>query len=237
MRNPWLELNGNATRGWALDQDRPFIEAYNGAVLEWRRGSEDKKSDVRIRTSLLPEPFFGRWDAPVVMLLQNPGVDEQVDERLHRSDVSFRRRLLEAIRDGKSEHFHLSYPQDTPGRKWWRTRTRNLGAPEDMARSLLALQFFPYHSKKFDHGQIRVPSQEFTFDLVRGAMRRGARIVLARGVSCWLGALPELASYERVVRFTNPLYVGFSANENDDCGVDWQGRPVSLETLRAEVRR
>jgi hypothetical protein len=60
---------------------------------------------------------------------------------------------------------------------------------------MLALEFPPYHSKRFAHAHLRLPSQQFTFELLRRAIKRGAVIVCVRGFREWVVAVPELATY------------------------------------------
>ncbi len=48
-----------------------------------------------------------------------------------------------------------------------------------------------------------MPLPEYSFDLVRRALSRGAWIVLMRSKRLWFAAVPELASYPRLVRIRN----------------------------------
>ena len=82
---------------------------------------------------------------------------------------------------------------------------RTEGALEDndratLARSILCLELFSYHSKEFAHGNLRLPSQDYTFSLVRGAIARGVPIIVTRGYNHWVGAVPELAGYSKTFR-------------------------------------
>ncbi|MFZ5532439.1 MAG: hypothetical protein ACOY5H_02730 [Pseudomonadota bacterium] len=73
-----------------------------------------------------------------------------------------------------------------------------------IAARLLAVQFFPYHSQTFDHGLLRLPSQDFGFALVRRAIARDALIIM-RGAKYWLGAVPELAHHSSVAQLNGPV--------------------------------
>ncbi|HXF09008.1 MAG TPA: hypothetical protein VNK45_10900 [Candidatus Acidoferrales bacterium] len=72
-----------------------------------------------------------------------------------------------------------------------------------IATRLLAVQFFPYHSQTFDHGLLRLPSQDFGFVLIRRTIVRDALIIM-RGAKYWLGAVPELTHYPSVVQLSAP---------------------------------
>jgi hypothetical protein len=47
-----------------------------------------------------------------------------------------------------------------------------------------------------------LPSQEYSFDIVRQAMRRGKQIVVMRSDRSWLESLPEMSSYP-YIRLSN----------------------------------
>ena len=167
----------------------------------------------------MPESFFGRFEAPVVALLLNPCVSEQ-DARAH-ADPALRERLLANLRRGAPEerqqpHVHLAAELAYPGVLWWRSvvghltrkavdgRQLTLGGG-GIAKRLLAVQFFPYHSRKFDHGLLRLPSQDFSFARVRQAVRRDALVIVARGAKEWRGAVPELAHHPLVAHLNAPI--------------------------------
>jgi len=54
---------------------------------------------------------------------------------------------------------------------------------------------FPYHSKKYRSLRRMLPSQYYSFDLVRRAIKRRVLIVLMRSRARWLSAIPELSGY------------------------------------------
>jgi hypothetical protein len=185
-RNPWLDIPSSAAAA---------IQVFN------RRAAPRFK----IYLNLVPEPFFGPFEAPAVVLLLNPGVSRE-DAKAHVSP-KLQRLLLENLHRNDSEmpHVHLTPGASHPGAKWWTTAVSGLpdSARTHVARSLLAVQYFPYHSQSFAHGAVRLPSQEFGFALVRHAMSRAAAIVLARGRDYWLGAIPELDAYPRRIDPSN----------------------------------
>ncbi|WP_052868676.1 hypothetical protein [Streptomyces niger] len=62
------------------------------------------------------------------------------------------------------------------------------------------MRFHGYHSEAWRILPVTLPSQAFTFDLVRQAIRRDAVIVLGRVATAWQVAVPELITHQRVVR-------------------------------------
>ena len=205
--NPWDGLS--PTEPLVLPPDRLALEVYN------ERAQERGHLHYLIHANLIPEPFFGPFEAPVVVLLLNPGVSEQ-DAQAH-ADPALRERLLANLRRGAPEesqqpHVHLAADISYPGADWWGDAVNRLTREvidgrrltrERIAARLLAVQFFPYHSQKFDHGLLRLPSQAFGFALVRRAIARNALIIM-RGAKYWLGAVPELARHPAVALLNAP---------------------------------
>lgn len=155
----------------------------------------------RIDTHLLPEPFFGRRDAPVVILLLNPGLGS--NDREHHENRRFAEILLADLHSpNPAHHFHLSDPTQGPGHSWWNRACRELikdVGHERVSRGLLSIEFSPYHSQVFAHAHMRLPSQIFGFELVRQAIARQANIVCMRGLRIWTGAVPELGTYKNLL--------------------------------------
>jgi hypothetical protein len=197
-QNPWIALPTEAP--FVLPCDRPFIDQYNKST---------KAKSLGIHTNLLPEPFHGNPGAPVVVLLLNPGVGTQ-EEKLHKNPA-FARALRNSITLGTSiEHFHLVDESKGPGHVWWKRACKALQQVESLPSRLLSVEFSPYHSKSFGHGHLRLPSQEYSFQLVKQAMQREALIVCMRGQSLWFGAIPELATYDRLHNLRNPRSASLS---------------------------
>jgi hypothetical protein len=90
--------------------------------------------------------------------------------------------------------------------RWWRIKLRVLieqFGDKAVARSILNIPFFPYPSKTYGHERLRLPSQDYSFHLVRKAMKRGALIVRMRKCDGYLNELPELNRYDRHFRVDN----------------------------------
>jgi hypothetical protein len=194
--NPWLKFKPSVCN--VLSGDAPFVLEFNKYV-ERRK----LKKEIAIDASLLPEPFFGRFDAPIVLLLKNPGLDKHGKDLMWHLDPEFKKSLTKALTNPRGqEHFHLLDPTAGPGCNWWRKACKPLNESlanntPRLASKLLAIEYFPYHSRSFAHATPRLPSQTFTFQLVRDAIKRGAQIVCMRGELEWIGAVPELRKYRK----------------------------------------
>ncbi len=203
--NPWAQVPSRAP--FVLEPDLLHVQQFNRTAPE----------KYRIEDRLLPEPFFGPLDAPVVVLLQNPGVSK--DDFAHHQKATFARALRQDLAlSSERRHFHLLDPTRGPGHVWWTSACRDLLIAHDavqVASKMLALEYFPYHSRQFAHGHLRLPSQEFTFSLLRDAIARKALIVCMRGHREWLGAVPELGSHKNLIHSNSKRTSHLSRNNLD----------------------
>jgi hypothetical protein len=194
IENPWRRLPYKPP--YVLPEDKERVRTFNDLDFD-----------------LLPEPFVGRPDAPVVLLGNNPGV--QSDEaKAWKQKPAFAERMRDNLLHRLSDDFPFLYLEPDPdisplGKEWWRRKLKHLflrfGPGEDvarsiLARSILAVEFFPYVSYRYRQGGLCLPSQKYSLSLVKNAVERGAVIVLTRGQRRWEKAIPELPKYPRCFR-------------------------------------
>ena len=201
--NPWLHLRTRTP--FVLQEDAEAIEAFN------RRA----RPETRIETDLLPMPFVGRIDAQVILLLLNPGVSPDESYIVHRI-AQFRRSVRTCHRQDPVEYPNYFLDPKTEGRgvKWWTRALRHLihrCGRQKVAQHVAALQYMPYRAREFRHSRLRLPSQQFTFQALRAAIRRKAVVLVCRGKKPWTTAVPALARYRRAFDTTNPRQVVISS--------------------------
>jgi hypothetical protein len=189
MQNPWHELPHEA----------PFVLAEDGEAIE--RFNRTASDATRIHLQVLPEPFLGNPEAPIVLLGLNPGFSSA--DALCHSDPIFAQLSRDNLEHRASDYpFYLLNPEVRgPGRDWWDRRLGHLLRiiqRDVVADRVLCIEYFGYHSVRFGHRQLRLPSQDYGFFLVRKAMSRGSLVVLTRGRRTWLDAVPELQTYPRL---------------------------------------
>jgi hypothetical protein len=194
MENPWRNLPSEPP--YVLPVDREAIDRFN----------QTAKPEHFIHLVHMPEPFLGRPDAPVVLLGLNPG--HKADDDEWHANPSFRERSRRNLL-----HNELAYPfylldpaEPAPGHRWWSRKLKEPVAAsslEVVARSVLCVELFPYHSRRFAHASLRVPSQSYSLDLVERAIQRRAMIVLLRSERLWMACVPGLATYDRLHRVKN----------------------------------
>ena len=197
--NPWCNLP--AMSPYFLPEDTSDLRVANA---RW-----GPQHNFYLHDDVLPEPFVGAMDAPVVLLSNNPGYTEE--SLPLRNDPMFKARMRKNLLHEQLD-FPLLFlaPEFTDrGRKWWKQKTKALISvfgQEIVARSILNVTYFPYVSRRFGHRHLPLPSQDYSFRLVRDAVNRKAVIVLMRPgqEGAWKKAVPELNQYERFFRVSNP---------------------------------
>ncbi len=198
-KNPWLRLTPKAP--FVLPSDRGAIDSFN---LQAAEGD-------RLNVKLLPIPFLGRPDAPIVLLNLNPGYHPH-DDKLQKQPRFMQacRRCLKHTDDAFPFFFldpKIEGSEPGPGHRWWSRILRPLlddNAPSFLSRALLCVEFFPYSSHRFKSLRTILDSQLYGFQLVRAAIQRGAIIVVMRSRGLWFDAIPELLTYKKVYITKNP---------------------------------
>ncbi len=196
MNNPWHTLPNDGAL--VLPADRPAITRYNSAV----------PTEKQIHLDLMPEPFLGSPEAPIVLLALNPGFSPD-DYQWHQQEHFRKLSLGNLIHAPMQYPFYLLDPSisASPGAQWWRKRLRRLieayGA-DSVARSILCVEYFPYHSKEYGRRVPSVPSQQYSFHLVASALWRGALVIVMRAWNTWRVAVPALERYALLYRLKSP---------------------------------
>lgn len=186
MINPWLTTP--SVPPFVLAQDAELVNRFNRTA----------PLRTRLRLDLLPEPFQGGVAAPVVLLGLNPGVSSD-DPAIHaRPDFARILRSTLAHEPIPFPFYLLNPDVSGPGREWWDRKLASVlkVVPRQiLSERLLSIEYAPYHSEKFGHPRMVLPSQRYGFYLVREAMSRNAVIILMRGRRLWYNAVPELERY------------------------------------------
>lgn len=192
--NPWTNLPTRAP--YVLPQDAELVRSQSGIHLD-----------------VLPCPYLGSPDeANVFVLNLNPSYSEA-------SATYANPHYADEVRRGLT--FTSTYPfwaldptlSGSPGHTWWATLTAAVRARvpiEVIGRTLMCLQWFPYHSGGLaDLANVPIlPSQHFTFGLLRSAIKQGSLIVVMRSEQQWLASVPELRQvhYLRLKNVRRPFF-------------------------------
>lgn len=174
IKNPWINLSP-ADGKFLLDIDREAVEAHKLTA----------QRQHQFRLDMVPEPYLGRPDAPVVVLTGNPRFRPDDVEARARADVQ--ERLLAGARREE-----LDYPlvwldpqfADTPGAAWYRSKLRLLCeavGPKAVSQGVAVYESLPYHSAELKQPRIPIPSQNYTNDLAKAAFDQDRIVIWLRG--------------------------------------------------------
>ncbi len=200
--NPWLKLLPSEGTN-VLDMDREAIDSYNDSV---------RNPEAKVILASIPEPFIGNPEsARVVLLNLNPGHSEK-DEKDHRG-AELQEAMLHNLRHESQEYpFYPLNPafKGTGVEKWWSPILRKLQTESGLdtltiARGLLVIEWFPYHSKKSAlPAKLVCESQKYSFQLARNMLEKHSAVgVGMRSMDHWVkadrwfGSVPFLKNRQR----------------------------------------
>jgi hypothetical protein len=194
--NPWSRLPADSP--YVLAEDAKEVQYFNA------RARKDHQFQIKV---LLPEPFVGDPAAPVLLLSNNPGVGKWAKRKESPEFMASMRDNIE-LRFSTYPFIYLDPAYSKTG-SWWRQKLKRLlqkFGDEVVARSVCNIVYFPYPSAKFRHTRHEVSSQQYSFQLVRDALKRGAMIVLMRRgqLERWQEKVTELNGYGDLIVLRNP---------------------------------
>jgi hypothetical protein len=220
--NSWIDVPSEPP--FLLPCDSGIIHAYN---------AKHPNDEFTVQDRVLPEPFVGRLTAPVVFLGLNPGFEDRNIEEHARTGLQALIRRNYSQEPSHFPFYYLDSSFESGGREWSEKRLRfllDIFGSNQIARSILLIEYFPYHSRKFRHAKLSLPSQEFGFGMLRSAIDRGAVVVIMRAERLWRDKIPGLKSYSRVFSLNSRQNVTFSPG---NCPVG--GFDLAVSAIRQEI--
>jgi len=217
MTNPWFELGCDS-------QSSYFIHPADAKIIdEFNESLQERQSELyKIHTEIFPAAFMGNvFDSKVVLLTLNPGYDENEEENKFYEKYKdwFLNELTHSNRF-ECPLYCLDMEYATYS-DYWKKRlnvlVKSFGDEgiEIIGKKVSKIQFFPYVSKKFKSipykfienefgvGKKHLHTQEYSFHLVREAIKRDAVIIITRSKNLWLNAVPELKDYPNLLYTKN----------------------------------
>ncbi|SHF83917.1 hypothetical protein SAMN05444273_11615 [Litoreibacter ascidiaceicola] len=205
-----------------------YVTALRNVKLEARK----------LHLSLLPQPYLGDLrNAPVVILLLNPGLDAN-DFYLESNSSEFREELLSSIRQTSTKHIFLDPKWAwTSGFSWWEKKLRGVAeviaakkfrgrygkALDLLAEKVACLEMVPYHSKSFG-ARVNIPSAIAARDAAKRIARDTNRtVIVTRRVKDW-----DLPGTDNVTLY-NPAKA-----QSASLGPESEGGKEILKALGAE---
>lgn len=190
MRNPWLDLPPDE---YLHPLDAPLLDTF------------DNDGSNRIRLDAPPSPYAGDpAKAVLYILLANPGFavnkDGSEPDLDHFADPYYAQQLRKSLTFEADRPLFYLNPRlaFTGSYQWQAKRFRRLIETvglDAVARKVMVLQFHPYRSVTYRRQKQILPSQEFTFHILRQALAQGKLIVVTRLRREWEEAVAELSDY------------------------------------------
>lgn len=190
MKNPWINFQPSSQM--VHPDDREIVDFHN----------LKSKTQHRFLLHLAPEPWIGNINAPIVILLANPGatnLDLSGKPQIKAEEI-IAKSISNLHQDLKTyKHFFFDPAlEGTQGQKWYLKSFKSLLKEfdiEHISNSILTCEMAPYHSKNWKKPNSNFPTQDYTNFLVREAIERGAVILMHRARKLWLEMVPELEKY------------------------------------------
>ena len=209
LKNPWKNV----------PQTPPYILKNDfDALRQYQKGPEN----LGWRTELLPVPFLGDYQkASIIILCLNPGFIEKMDIRDYGNKYYFQENIRSLTMKSHSPFFCLDPKISFSGGYLWWTKILNhlinkFGI-EHVSQKLMCLQYLAYHSKTYTNPPCLLPSQNYTFSLLKLAIKEQKTIVVMRSKKLWLKAVPELETcpYLELKNYRRPFLSEGNMNKED----------------------
>jgi hypothetical protein len=197
IANPWLRTP--PAEPYVLPEDKAVVDRWNRSL--------SPADPRRLELHVLPEPFLGLHEAPVLLLMANPG-STPGDRLIDRTWVTPANRAALQTPGGTPMYNLDDRAATVPGGIWWRNATKGLLAPgrtyADLAAKILVVQYHGYHSAQPSLPKENLPSQAFAIAQVTEAIQREAAIIIGTARHFWLSRVPGLARYRSLVTKNSP---------------------------------
>lgn len=214
-------------------EDNPWAAIKDGNyVLETEKDAA-KHEQYQFHTDLPPQPFQGNPEAPIWILMLNPGYSEKTDQ-YPVSDADYYKKhddrrkamLAQLTFSPPKEKNHWHYVLDNEDRNysknWFKEHFfKDMGIDENnVDKNIFILQACGYVSEKFNGDLNKMtksfPHMEYAQKLARWGLNHGKIIVIARSCTYWQNVLEiEKKSQEiqkNVYFLSSNMNIVFSSN-------------------------
>ena len=210
MENPWQEYYLRNNKNKFHPRDEKHALAFNSAI----KG----RKNYELADHLEPFPYLGNPNAPVIVLLANPGKSSAEEKKSFKYSPRKLELHKQNLLHNGSEDFvlRLDSPEDrnleSPYFKSRTARLVEVSSIESVANNLFFINFHGYHSRSWYPIPFTFYTQNYSFSLVKKAIMRGSHIVMSRNTTGWLTAVPELVNYPNKCLFKSTRSVHMSEN-------------------------
>lgn len=185
MKNPWLELNQTNNR-FIAECDISYINEY----VEY--GKQKLKLDI------IPHPYMGNpFTAVVYFLLGNPLFFSDDYPYYRNAPDIFLENLQHKVNDYPLYWLNPIYGE-SKSYNWWLDKLGYLDGETNrkiITNRFFSIEYFAYYSSNFPNDLNHLPSQDYSFHLIKQAIIEKKIIIVARHKELWYSAISELRNY------------------------------------------
>lgn len=187
VENPWLNISwGNSI----ADIDKEYLTKFS--------------CSKKIQTNTLPEPYTGDVTSNVYCLNLNPGDACVCDDSEPQIKEDFTKYTLQTLRHEIKDNMWFQL-EKTAGYTWLQQMTKELREyKKEQNPRMFVIEYFPYHTEEEAYFPRKLPSYEYSNQLIRQAMAENKYIVIMIHRKEWLQRISGLEEYERLVYLNNP---------------------------------
>lgn len=188
IENPWLNISWENS---IADIDKEYLTKFS--------------CFKKIQKNTLPEPYTGDVNSNVYCLNLNPGSACVYDDSEPQLKKDFEEYTQLTLRHDKPQNHEFAENmwfllEGTAGYTWWRQKTEELRKhKKGQNPRMFVIEYFPYHTVKGTYFPLKLPSYEYSNQLIRQAMEENKYIVIMRHRKEWLQRISGLEKYERLV--------------------------------------
>lgn len=180
--------------------------------ISWENGIADIDKEYltklscfkKIQKHTLPEPYTGDVRSNVYCLNLNSGDACVCDDSEPQIKEKFEKYTQLTLRHDIDENMWFLL-KETAGYTWLQQMTKELREyKKGQNPRMFVIEYFPYHTVKGTYFPRKLPSYEYSNQLIRQAMAENKYIVIMRHRKEWLQRISGLEKYERLVCLNNP---------------------------------
>lgn len=225
-------INSNCPKEYFYPDDEVYLDVFNEFI---NIKNYKNKDDITLKLGFIPEPRVGSINSDIFILSANPRAElkyfcDVFDVSSDGQTIINSKEKIKNLNNHTCDNFLIKL-----GQKWWDdnlvkiqggfgeqmlvshniktissnqlTQIRNI-----LSTKICSIEFFPYYSNNFGHSNTRIPSQQYTKEVVEYAMCNDKFIILNRLEKEYFGLIPSLFHYKKLYFTSSSQKTSFTNN-------------------------